>query len=45
MKSAADINFMDPVIQENWFSAYDILHKESTGLLHARNRHVCAYQI
>lgn len=26
---AADIDFMDPVVQENWFAAYDILRAEA----------------
>ena len=28
-KSAAEIDFMDPVVQENWFDAYDVLREES----------------
>ncbi|MBI1181160.1 MAG: cytochrome P450 [Alphaproteobacteria bacterium] len=28
-KSAAEINFMDPVVQENWFDAYDVLREEA----------------
>lgn len=27
-KTAAEIDFMDPVVQENWFEAYDILRAE-----------------
>ena len=27
--SAADIHLMDPVVQENWFEAYDVLRAES----------------
>ncbi len=26
---AADIDFMDPVVQENWFDAYDVIREES----------------
>ena len=28
-KSAAEIDLMDPVVQENWFDAYDVLREES----------------
>ena len=28
-KSAAEISFMDPVVQENWFPAYDVIREES----------------
>ncbi len=28
-KKAAEIDFMDPVVQENWFDAYDVLREES----------------
>lgn len=28
-KRAAEIDFMDPVVQENWFTAYDILRDEA----------------
>ena len=28
-KTAADIDFMDPVVQENWFDAYDVIREES----------------
>lgn len=28
-KQAADIDFMDPVVQENWFEAYDVLRNEA----------------
>ena len=31
-KSAAEINFMDPVVQENWFPAYDVLRETATVL-------------
>ncbi len=24
-----DINFMDPVVQENWFDAYRVLHRDA----------------
>ncbi len=27
--SAAEIDFMDPVVQENWFDAYDLIRSES----------------
>ena len=26
---ASEIDFMDPVVQENWFDAYDIIRRES----------------
>ena len=28
-KTAAEIDFMDPVVQENWFDAYDVIREES----------------
>ena len=28
-KAAEQIDFMDPVVQENWFAAYDIIREES----------------
>jgi cytochrome P450 len=28
-KSASEISFMDPVVQENWFDAYDVIREES----------------
>ncbi|MEZ5598239.1 MAG: hypothetical protein R3E84_18005 [Pseudomonadales bacterium] len=28
-KHAADVDFMDPVVQENWFDAYDVLRAEA----------------
>ena len=28
-RSAAEIDLMDPVVQENWFEAYDILREQS----------------
>jgi cytochrome P450 len=28
-KSAAEIDFMDPLVQENWFEAYDLIREES----------------
>ncbi len=28
-QKAAEIDFMDPVVQEHWFDAYDVLRKES----------------
>ena len=27
--SAADVDFMDPVVQRNWFDAYDVIREES----------------
>ena len=28
-KRAADVDFMDPAVQENWFAAYDVLRAEA----------------
>ena len=28
-KAAADIDFMDPAVQQNWFEAYDVIREES----------------
>lgn len=32
-KSADEIDFMDPVVQEHWFDAYDIIREESPAYL------------
>ena len=28
-EKAKEIDFMDPIVQENWFDAYDLIREES----------------
>jgi hypothetical protein len=28
-KQASEVDFMDPIVQQNWFEAYDLIREES----------------
>ena len=42
-EKAQDIDFMDPIVQENWFDAYDLIRKSS--VFYASDWNVCAHSI
>jgi hypothetical protein len=41
-KHASEIDFMDPIVQENWFEAYNLIREESPAYFHGADRYVCA---